>query len=101
MNDLYARVWMEDQEPQESDIHWRYACGEGGGMPLPALPLAVRGKPVLCLDFSGASLQYRWSLPPSLRVEATCPLGLLSLGGLQCWRGAMSDCYEQMCPPTL
>ena len=24
MNDLYARLWMEGQPPQESDVHWRY-----------------------------------------------------------------------------
>ena len=29
MNDLYIRAWMNEDTPQESDIHWRSKYGKG------------------------------------------------------------------------
>lgn len=28
-NDLFAKVWLENTDPQETDIHWRCKKGKG------------------------------------------------------------------------
>ena len=34
MNDLFCRVWVNEETPQESDIHWRAKRGKGSYSPL-------------------------------------------------------------------